>query len=63
MNLELEVLRDALIFAAKENGIEMPYNANMSDTAWNWNKEAVTAALGYIDYIRLTGELPERGTE
>lgn len=58
MDLRFEVLRDALIFIAKEDGVTLAYNASPTSSTWNWNQEAVNEALGLIDYIRITGQLP-----
>ena len=57
MDLRFEVLRDALILIAQEYGVTLAYNASPTSTLC-WNEEAVNQALGLIDYIRITGELP-----
>ena len=57
MDLRFEVLRDALILIAKEYDNTLAYNA-VPTSKWCWTDEAVNEALGLIDYIRITGELP-----
>ena len=59
MYLCFEVLRDALILIAHENGITLAYNA-VPTSKWSWNQEAVNEALGLIDYLRTVGELPNK---
>lgn len=57
MDLRFDVLRDALILISQQNGNALAYNA-VPTSKWCWTDEAVNEALGLIDYIRITGDLP-----
>lgn len=56
--LELDVLRDCLIYCAAKKGIELAYHARITDGMFNWNAEALNETLAFIDFVRITHTIP-----